>query len=295
MASSIRKRGLERWILAFASIFLLGNVVLVIKLAASSSLVVVTTFEEPPYSYSPVPISDIIINDLLFVTGYWKLERNAKRSVRYYQKSINKTLDYLESIQAHVIYFHNNNPKSTRTKRHIKFIYKPTSQLLFEQAKGLIRMCQRQKKGLLPHEDKATRHYSRMKASGAETWTQVVAIWISKLALLRDIIQQHQHNYFAWIDAGLYERIPNSLPTLLNQTIDNRVVWFRPSPMTFNHASVPVRAGIMIGHRQPLLRFIDAYLTTLESILQSNEPLCYCEEAIFTQMRISPGFLDLPD
>ena len=150
-------------------------------------------------------------------------------------------------------------------------------------------MCKHQKDRLRPRNerDKPTKHRKAMIKSTPETWREVIAVWISKLSLVQEVILENpQTGFFGWMDAGLFMSGSAKESKKIFETtarFDEEHVFFRSSPMRFNGTKVHFRAGIMLGSRKPFLQVIERFRKELEDTIALELPLCYDEEALLTQ------------
>jgi hypothetical protein len=255
-----------------------------------------------------------ILNDLVVVSGFWKVDKNVKHDFNYYEKGVKETLEYFRQFPS-VHFFHNihltMNSSSSEQERiiasilrehvaahhgansHTEFIYRTTEDLqLYPEALQFAQKCQEQNNTKIPcgKAEKSKKHHQRLKESSVVDWAHILAVWMSKLWVMQHAMQHNpQAKYFVWIDGGILSRTELQVPMrqrfLSTVGLDPHHVWMRPSGMNFNCTPIQFRAGIIMGARAPLEQLILRFHEEVQTILASDEePLCYDEESIITRV-----------
>jgi hypothetical protein len=255
-----------------------------------------------------------ILNDLVVVSGFWKVDKNVKHNLTYYEKGVKETLEFFRQFPS-VHFFHNihltNSSSSSEQERiiasilrdhaaahqgansHTELIYRPTEDLqLYPEALQFAKKCQEQDNTHIPcgKGEKSKKHHQRLTESSVEDWAHIVAVWISKLWGMQHAMKHNpQAKYFVWIDGGIFSRTELQVPLhqrfLSTVGLDPHHVWMRPSGMNFNCTPIQFNAAIIMGAREPLEQLIVRFYEEVQTILGSDdEPLCYDEEAIITRV-----------
>jgi hypothetical protein len=279
-----------------------------------------------------VPIHTIM-DQLTVVSGYWQIPGQSKHSVDFYNERVMHMLDTLHnwSHQYHtrVVFYHDfdvdmedvnvyledqhpilqkmmwhwrndttTGTDTTTTTRFFVPMYKSADALLVREARQLVEQCERQPLNSSsslgqPKRDKTIKHRQRLNSSEPDSWMRVVSVWLSKLALVKEVLLKDnpalstslgnsaQQQYVAWVDGGLDKTLLQFAATVM---VDSTRIAFRRSQMLFNQQNVQYRGGIVIGPRDLFLQMIDRFYEKLEVVLHDQEALCFDEEAILTRM-----------
>lgn len=237
-----------------------------------------------------------VLDDLVFVSGFWQVDGNPKHDVSFYESGVFNTLQALTTLfwpqSPKITFLHNVLPNTTLYQafqsfsKQVLFVFETTPQRYQTKAIELAKLCQRQSTDIMDNckkGNKPAKHFHRLEDSSLDIWSQILNVWISKLHFLNVALEQNpSKQYFSWIDGGLAGRINmTSLPFV---QINSDSVWMRGSSMCFNGTPIAFRGGLIISRREPLIELITSFYATLETILVEQINLCWDEESIITRL-----------
>lgn len=197
-----------------------------------------------------------------YVSGYWPLTNNKKNSRAYYDNMLKKTLSRLKGKK--LIFFSNNSDvlddvSLLCSKNGISF---QRNFLRLEDlpnrslAHALVTSCSRMSLDTWPeppsfHAEKGSVHYWRdLQGSGIRTYTNMLSIWTSKIALVTKIATEFDADYpLAWVDSSI-ARIQGNRSNwrFWNQQVQSGYISHYASPMKYYSRTLPVSAGFLLAN-----------------------------------------------
>lgn len=151
----------------------------------------------------------------LYVSGYWPLIGNQKRSQAYYEKLLPSTFSALQGQQlvfcsSSSILLEQMQEMSKKFQISMQPMLLPVDRLPgWDLSKDLADCCVNMKldQWTAPNRfygEKGVTHYWRdYKQSGYSIYRSMLAIWLSKVYLVERIASQSSCQYFAWVDASI--------------------------------------------------------------------------------------------
>ena len=197
-----------------------------------------------------------------YVSGYWPLPNNKKKSRDYYDAILRKTLSRLKRKK--LIFFSNDsdvleavNLDCLRYGISLQNIFLSLEDLPSRSlAHALVTSCSRMLLDAWPaprsfHSDKGMIHYWRdLQGSGIETYTDMLSIWMSKVALVTQMATDLDADYpLAWVDGSL-ARIQGNRSNwrFWNQQVRLGYISHYASPMKYCSRALPVSAGFLLSN-----------------------------------------------
>ena len=148
-----------------------------------------------------------------FVSGYWKLPGNAKRSVDYYGRHFSQLLSVMR--EQHLIFYSDDEQilddmasRAAESRVSLDARHLPVMQLpAFEQSESLAKSCSlmaldQWSRPSRTAGEKGVNHYWRdLKGSGLETYRQLLCVWLSKVPLMSSLASQMPSDHgLSWVD-----------------------------------------------------------------------------------------------
>ena len=197
-----------------------------------------------------------------YVSGYWPLANNKKKSRDYYNTILRKTLSSLRGRR--LIFFSNNSDVLEAVCLHcseygikLRDVFLGLEDLPNRSlAHALVDSCSRMSldswhRPLSFHSDKGMVHYWRdLQGSGIETYADLLSIWMSKVALMTQISTDFDAGHpLAWVDSSL-ARIQGNRSNwrFWNQQVQSGCVSHYASPMKYCSHPLPVSAGFLLAN-----------------------------------------------
>lgn len=197
-----------------------------------------------------------------YISGYWPLTNNAKNSREHYNTMLKKTLSRLKGKK--LTFFSDNSDILDDVILHcsrqgislqpnfLRLVDLPNRSL----AHAIATSCSRMSLDAWPkpscfHSDKGVVHYWRdLHGSGIETYTDLLSIWMSKIALVTKIATELDADYpLAWVDSSL-ARIQGNRSNwrFWNQRVQSGQFSHYASPMKYYGKTLPVSAGFLLAN-----------------------------------------------
>jgi hypothetical protein len=238
---------------------------------------------------------------MTYVTGYWFVKNNAKRSYTSYLKIIENTFIMLKNCN--IVFFYNESQvlddiiPLVKTK-NIIFIKRPIENMkTFDISNNYINACKQNGKNLLPYsksQEKGKRHYNReCNKAGFDAYRKIFTIWTSKLFLLEEIMNLNPYKTanLCWIDSGI-SKFPIIDPAdqkldhginIINgifygKRIHNKMNFIENNHMNMFGNKIPICACYFETSYEFIKTFNKIYLEFLEKYKDSN--YCHDEETI---------------
>lgn len=152
----------------------------------------------------------------LYVSGYWPLPGNGKRGLSYYQALLPQTLALLRGQK--LLFFAGDAQTLALVQQHcstwqiaLEGQVMPIMQLpQWDRAEALVASCERMGLDAWPQPrrsagEKGVNHYWRdLHGSGADTYRQLLAVWLSKIALVAQrAATEPEQQSLAWVDSSV--------------------------------------------------------------------------------------------
>ena len=201
-------------------------------------------------------------NRIHYVSGYWPLPKNLKNDLAHYFKLLPRTLSRLSGQNLKFFSSDQYVLDLVVQQSSIYGINCETSLLPFDSlprralAEALVESCARMKldqwsKPSKFFSEKGVTHYWRdLQESGVVVYTNLLSIWLSKVALVVQTASENNHNIpLAWIDCSL-QRISNKRTNwrYWSQSVSPSCVSHYASPMKYYGRLLPVSAGYLSAY-----------------------------------------------
>lgn len=233
-----------------------------------------------------------LVQNTLFVSGYWHVAGNQKRNYSAYLDNLNDTLRMIRG--GHLVFYTSEVDKFDKLFQtcqdlniQLEIIESEVSSLpAAKLAKELTQQASRMNIDsleflTLPSKEKGIAHFKRDLQPDAFVYQQMLTIWLSKIALVNNHLNASP--FCAWIDAGFsrvrYERSNCNLQKL--RTTDGRIGFYR-SPMSFFGSPLPVSAGFLHANKEHWQTLSSLFIETLE--LFKSIPYAVDEEIIISEI-----------
>lgn len=233
-----------------------------------------------------------LVQNTLFVSGYWQVAGNQKRDLNVYLDNLRDTLKMIKG--GRLIFYTSVMDKADeitafcrKLSIDVQIIESSISSLpAADKAESFTEQAfkmniDRLSFLTLPSKEKGIAHYRRDLKPDPFVYQQMLTIWLSKFELVNNHLDGEE--YCAWIDAGFsrvrYERSNCNLQKL---KIKNDKISFYSSPMTFFGQPIPVSAGFLHANKGCWLTFLKIFRQCTISF--KNLPYPIDEEIIIAEV-----------
>lgn len=153
--------------------------------------------------------------DRLYVSGLWIIKNNAKRSSGHYYRNLPSTIEFLKGSR--LIFYYDNSDILSEVSR-LASKYQVTLEPMrtdlqdlpcWDWAVALADSCEAMQldQFLMPENfasEKGVVHYWRdLKKGGRESYIKILAVWLSKISLVTNVMHNRHNESIAWVDASI--------------------------------------------------------------------------------------------
>lgn len=227
-----------------------------------------------------------MIDNITYVAGYWRVPNYKKHDDEYYNNSIIQTIQRLKDHNVIFFYIDDNILNIVKSIKQTNIIFIKINIIglpTWDISEFYLKSCENQDNTHIidkygSNGQKGVIHYNREYLSGGpDVYRNVFTIWTSKLFLIQQIIEINPYNTnnFAWIDAGLGNRLGDFLDI---QNYKDNYINCRISYFKYLSNTIYLMAGILISNKDTWLKIIPLFKEELE--LQKNSNYAHDEETI---------------
>lgn len=211
----------------------------------------------------------MVLDDVVFCSGFWSVSDNKKRDIEHYKKLLPETMEMLSG--GCLVFFYEDEWVRLDVERlaekfcvTAELIYMPLENLpmrgraaeFVELAKSTSLPEIEKIAGNKARKEKGLKHYHReLKESGELVYKDLLSIWFSKVFLVEQVSASSKyfaHEKFAWVDASIArfsrQRKHWDFTGFLFSQHDR--LYHYPSKLRFWGRPLPLNASFMLGSRE---------------------------------------------